>query len=394
MKVLLVADTFPPSRNSGAVQLRDLAREFTRQGHQVTVMLPSASQSVAWLIEDVDGVQVLRLKAPKTKDISYIRRTLGEIIMPWAMLWNLKKSPLAKDKWDGLVWYVPSIFFGPLVRKIMRTSSCKGYLIVRDIFPEWVVDMGLMHKGLAYKFFSWIAGHQYKLANTIGVQSKGNLIYFDKIYESEAKVEVLFNWLAQPNPVKSVFRLEESVLSGRKVFVYAGNMGIAQGMDILIGLAEKFLPRNDVGFIFVGRGSELKRLRLKALDLKLDNVLFLDEISSDEILDIYRQCAVGLVSLDARHKSHNIPGKFLSYLQSGLPVIASVNSGNDLIDLINSEKIGIACGNNDLEELFVISRNILIEIDSGFDFQHQCRNVFLKYFSVEKAVRQIIKGVK
>ena len=86
MRIALIADTFPPLRTSGAVQLRDLSREFARQGHLLTVLLPSPDQQDLWVLEETDGVQVLRLKAPRTKDIGYVRRTLGEFVMPFAML--------------------------------------------------------------------------------------------------------------------------------------------------------------------------------------------------------------------------------------------------------------------------------------------------------------------
>ena len=113
------------------------------------------------------------------------------------------------------------------------------------------------------------------------------------------------------------------------MFVYAGNMGIAQGMDVLLDLAEKLRSRKDVGFLFVGRGSDAARLQSIAAQKQLDNVVFFDEIDPDGIPDLYAQCHAGIVALDSRHKSHNIPGKFLTYMQNGMPVLACVNSGND-----------------------------------------------------------------
>ena len=101
MRIALIADTFPPLRTSGAVQLRDLSREFVLQGHALTVMLPAADIDQPWLIEDMDGVRVLRLRAPKTKDMGYVRRTISEFWMPFAMRRNLEKCPLAREQWDG-----------------------------------------------------------------------------------------------------------------------------------------------------------------------------------------------------------------------------------------------------------------------------------------------------
>jgi hypothetical protein len=52
-------------------------------------------------------------------------------------------------------------------------------------------------------------------------------------------------------------------------------------------------------------------------------VLLFDAIHPDDLPDLYAQCDVGIVSLDPRHKSHSIPGKFLTYMQSGLSVLIS-----------------------------------------------------------------------
>ena len=136
MRLALVADTFPPLRTSGAVQLRDLSREFVRQGHSLCVLLPAPDQREPWALEEVEGAQVLRLKAPRTKNIGYMHRTLAELAMPFAMLQSLHESPLAKKRWDGVVWYAPSIFHGPLVSALKKSSNVKSYLIIRDIFPS------------------------------------------------------------------------------------------------------------------------------------------------------------------------------------------------------------------------------------------------------------------
>lgn len=397
MRIALIADTFPPHRTSGAVQLRDLAREFARQGHALTVLLPSPGQNGPWTLEEIDGVQVLRLKAPRTKDIGYIRRTLAELAMPFAMLQQFRKSPWANERWDGVVWYAPSIFHGPLVNALKKRSRCKSYLIIRDIFPEWAADMGLIGRGsLPYRFFDAVSRYQYSVADVIGVQTLGNQGYFKQwLQRPGRRLEVLKNWLGEPKQARCPIRVNETALDGRKVLVYAGNMGIAQGMDILLDLAEKLRYRTDVGFLFVGRGSENTRLKKLAEYRKLDNVVFYDEIHPDEIPDLYAQCSAGIVALDQRHKSHNIPGKFLTYMQSGLPVLANVNAGNDLAKLIRDEQVGQVCESNQLDELLRLTDTLLMEIESQADvFSNRCRSLFEREFSVERAVRQIVTALR
>ena len=394
MRIALIADTFPPLRTSGAVQLRDLSREFARQGHQLTVLLPASDLDRDWELQNADGVEVLRLRAPRTKDIGYVRRTLGELLMPFAMLRNLRKSPLARQKWDGVVWYAPSIFHGPLASALKRASGCKGYLIIRDIFPEWAVDMGLMGRGLPYRFFDAVARYQYSVADVIGVQTPGNLAYFEKWRQQPGRtLEVLQNWLGEPAKKPCAIRVDATLLAGRKVFVYAGNMGVAQGMDRVLDLAERLLHRPDVGFLFVGRGSDAARLKTTAQARGLSNVVFFDEIDPDEIPDLYAQCSVGIVALDPRHQSHNIPGKFLTYMQSGLPVLANVNTGNDLAALIRREQVGQVCESNDVEQLARMAETLLSQISTDLALPLRCSQLFARQFSVEQAVCQILTAL-
>jgi glycosyltransferase involved in cell wall biosynthesis len=394
MRIALIADTFPPLRSSGAVQLRDLTREFARQGHALTVLLPSPDQQAPWALEQTDGVQVLRLKAPRTKDIGYVRRTLGELAMPFAMLRQFRKSPLATEQWDGVIWYAPSIFHGPLASALKKSSDCKGYLIIRDIFPEWAVDMGLMGRGLPYRFFDAVARYQYSVADVIGVQTPGNRGYFDKWrLQPGRQLEVLPNWLDKQALARCPIRVNKTSLAGRKVFVYAGNMGIAQGMDILLDLAERLSSRIDVGFLFLGRGSDAARLRGSAKDRKLDNVLFYDEIHPDEIPDLYAQCSAGIVALDPRHKSHNIPGKFLTYMQSGLPVLANINAGNDLAQMIRDEQVGQVCESNRVDDLVQFVNQLLDQIESDAQMPSRCQSLFEREFAVEKTIRQIVAAL-
>ena len=394
MRIALIADTFPPLRTSGAVQLRDLSWEFARQGHQLTVLLPASDLDRDWELQNADGVEVLRLRAPRTKDIGYVRRTLGELLMPFAMLRNLRKSPLARQKWDGVVWYAPSIFHGPLARALKRASGCKGYLIIRDIFPEWAVDMGLMGRGLPYRFFDAVARYQYSVADMIGVQTPGNLAYFEKWRQQPGRtLEVLQNWLGEPAKKPCAIRVDATLLAGRKVFVYAGNMGVAQGMDRVLDLAERLLHRPDVGFLFVGRGSDAARLKTTAQARGLSNVVFFYEIDPDEISDLYAQCSVGIVALDPRHQSHNIPGKFLTYMQSGLPVLANVNTGNDLAALIRREQVGQVCESNDVEQLARMAETLLSQISTDLALPLRCSQLFARQFSVEQAVCQILTAL-
>jgi glycosyltransferase involved in cell wall biosynthesis len=394
MRVVILADTFPPQRTSGAVQLRDLAREFAEQGHEPTVIVPSGEIDVAWKIETAMRVTILRCRTPGTKDIGYVRRTINEMRLPYTLLRALRESKLTRAPWGGIIWYSPSIFLGPIVRVLRRESGCRSYLILRDIFPEWAVDMGLMGRGLAYQFFKLVERHQYSAADTIGLQTKANLPYMsDWAKQPGRKLEVLQNWLSEGQNTGCRIRIEQTKLAGRKIFVYAGNMGVAQGIGIFIELAARMRMREDVGFLFVGRGRDAAQFVETADAQEFGNLLYNDEIEPDEIPGLLAQCHVGIVSLDPRHTTHNIPGKFLTYMRAGLPVLARTNPGNDLEKLINDERVGRVCIGGD-----VITLQRLVDelIANPVEFHAMCgrgQGLWKRLFSSATAVKQIVAAL-
>ena len=393
--IAVIADSYYPARTSAATQLKDLAIEINNQGISPLVIIPDSGLDQAWKLEVLSGVRVLRLKSPKTKDVGYIRRTAAEFLMPYFMWMRYLMSPLSSEKLDGVIWYSPTIFWAPFVKRLKKKSSCRSYLILRDIFPEWALDLGLMRRGLAYRFFKWIEASQYKIADTIGVQAANNIQYLKNWSPFNLKhIEVLQNWLSESSPAICSISVEDTFLAGRKIFVYAGNMGVAQGMGVVLDLAESLLNRTDIGFLMVGRGSEYVDLKRQATNRSLSNILFFDEIDSAEIPALYRQCSVGMVILDPRHRTHNIPGKFLSYMQSGLPVLAKINPGNDLVDLINKTQVGYAYIGSSVAELRDIVEALVDKLMPTDRMELRCKNLAKELFSTEVAVKQILTALE
>ncbi len=390
MKMALIADTYPPLRTSGAIQMRDLAMELSSQGHAVTVIVPSQSCAESWNLESTDSVRVLRLKIPSTKDLGYLKRTINESRMPFIMRSRLNKSPLRAERWDAAIWYSPSIFLGPVAKFIKSKGRCKGYLILRDIFPKWAVDMGLLRKGLAYGYFKLVERYQYSVADIIGVQSASNLDYLAAWSGRQGRrVEILNNWLAESPLSGCRIVMSKTRLAGRKVFVYTGNMGVAQGAEFLVDLATRFKTRTDVGFLFVGRGSAVLHLKELVETRGLDNTLFHEEIDPHEIPGLLSQCYVGMIALDPRHKTHNFPGKFLAYMQAGIPVLARLNAGNDLTTLINESGVGLAYVGNEIEELRAYAARLCDDPVMHDVMAEKARELSRRKFSAAIAASQI-----
>jgi glycosyltransferase involved in cell wall biosynthesis len=390
--IALISTDYPPLRTSAAVQLRDLAQQFALLGHRPVVIVPSPISDRPWMIERLDGIEVLRVAAPPTRAQSFVHRALAEMWLPFAMLRNVRKSPFRSAKWDLLVWYSPPIFFGPLISALRRRSGARTYLILRDIFPEWAVDLGLVRKGPVYLVFKAVAALQYAVAEVIGVQTPSNLAYLSRWASPKRRIEVLHNWLAVTPDVGCSIAVEKTVLAGRKIFVYIGNMGIAQGMDIFIELIQSLRHRGDIGFLFVGRGSEFAKLEAEKASRELNNVLFFGEIDSSEIPGLLAQCQVGLVALHPDHKTHNIPGKFVSYVHYGLPVLARVNAGTDLERIIEDNGVGKVYVGNSVSELKRLAEELADNDAMRHAMSELGRELGGRMFSPAAAARQIAAG--
>lgn len=392
--IALVAPVFPPIKISASVQLNDLAIEFCRQGFKITVFVPSDEICNPYKIVNDGDMEIISLKVPKSRDKPYIIRTIAELLMPFFMLRNYKKIKSHPRYFSGIVWYSPPIFLSPFIKFLMKENSCLNYLIVRDIFPEWALNLGLLKKGMIYNFFKYFEKQQYKIANVIGVQAQGNLKFFDKkTNHKQNSIEVLNNWLYAAKSKKCTIDFSAPGLKDKKIIIYAGNMGVAQDLDFFIELAAKMQSKKDICFLFVGRGSNKENMIKKTNSLKIKNLQFFDEIDPQELNSLLKKCHIGILSLDRRHRTHNIPGKFLTYLSVGLPVFALINSNNDLHSIIKKYDVGYSLSDYSIKSMEKILTKQLLELEIK-SYSKNCKQLYEEMFLPEKAVKQIIKALK
>ncbi len=394
MKIALISSHFYPLKTSCAVQMKDLADELFQLGHEPIVIVPSHGINQKIIRQKIDNIEIFRIPAFKITEIGNYRRAINEVLLPICMIYGIKKINFPIKDLNAVIWYSPSIFFGPVVKFLKNKSNCPTYLILRDIFPEWALDLELINKNFSYFFFKMVAKFQYSLANVIGVQTQSNLVYFKEWAQyPNRKLEVLNNWQSPKIEKLTSIDLKNTNLYGRKIFVYIGNMGIAQGMNVLIDLAESLKTSGDIGFLFVGRGSLMNKLQKLSLNKQLNNILFFDEIAPEEIPNLLKLCHVGLIALDLRHKTHNIPGKFISYIQAGLPVLARINPDTDLEKLIQKENLGEVYSGTKLNEFKLLAEKLIHDQLKLKKMSDCCFKISKKLFSSNSAAKQIISSL-
>jgi glycosyltransferase involved in cell wall biosynthesis len=390
LRILILVDCYYPSLKSSAKLVHDLAVELYVRGHQAVVLTPSDSISGNLEIGNEDGVTVARVQTAQIKGATKLQRALREAYLS-ANMWRRASNFLKGNPCDLILFYSPTIFFGALVRKLKNLWGCPAYLILRDIFPDWAADAGILKKGLIYGFFRRTALDQYRAADVIAVQSPANLKHFARAYPGERfQLEVLFNWtrLDEEGLPQTNFR-ESLGLQDKTVFLYGGNIGAAQDMDNILRLAARLDAHYDIHFLLVGEGTEVPRLKKIIESSGARNIQIICGLPQKDYLSMVSEFDFGLVSLDARLTSHNVPGKLLSYLYWGLPVLASVNSGNDLFGLLESNQAGFCLVNGDDERLAAAALRLAGDANLRSSMRTNARRLLEQSFSVNHAVDQI-----
>ena len=391
MKILIIVVYYLPSTQSSAKLIYDLATELRRQGHEPVVLAPDSDISGDIQVTNEEGVTVVRVRSGKIKNASKYVRTINEVRLS-QVLWSRGKRYFRGNRCDLVICYSPSIFFGPLVKRLKELYQCGSYLIMRDIFPQWALDMGLLKPGMVFNYFKRKELENYDAADIIGIQSPGNFHYYrENGLDKKYRLEVLYNWvtLSERDVEFKNYRKQLS-LDGKVVFFYGGNVGVAQDMDNIVRLAERLVDEPRAFFLIVGDGSEVERLRGLIAEKGLKNIVLLDAVDQFEYLAMLSEFDVGLITLDHKLKTHNFPGKMLGYMSNSMPTLASVNPDNDLTVLFDTIKAGFVCINGEDDKLTEYALLLVQDPELRKELGRNSRRLLETTFSVEQAASQIL----
>jgi glycosyltransferase involved in cell wall biosynthesis len=393
MNIAIIGDdSLPTSTLVHAKMLHELAVEFKKTGHTAILISPGTPHQSNPIDKDViDGIDYWNFRSGWLRGKGKLNRAINETLMSFRA-WSAIKPELKHSNFDLIVYYSPSIFFGPFVKKLKKQCNAKTYLVLRDMFPQWAVDEGLIRKGsFIEKYFRYFEKLNYSVADKIGLMSPKNKVIFDSNTDHLYPTEVLYNWAALTPIDLPSFKLREKLdLEGKIIFFYGGNIGHAQDMGNLLRLAKSMLRIENSHFILLGQGDEVNLVQSTILNEKLTNTSFLSSVTQDEYKAILQEIDIGLFSLAASHKSHNFPGKLLGYMHTSLPVLGSVNVGNDLIEIINEHKAGFVSVNGDDVSFLKAAKELCDNYQLRTEIGNNGRLLLKDMFSVESAAKNIL----
>lgn len=327
----------------------DLIRKFRDEGHDMYVVTPDERRNKGITrIERSDNIYILRVKTLNFQKTNVIEKGISTILIEYQFL-NSIKTHFADIKFDIVIYSTPPITFTKTIRYIRQRDQAKSYLLLKDIFPQNAVDIGMIGSGgLIHRYFRKKEKRLYANSDYIGCMSDANVSYLLRNNPQVNKEIVEVN----PNsiePAVTVFSSEQKLSVRDKynipvestLFIYGGNLGKPQGISFLIEVLNSHLNKTNVFFLIAGAGTKFPAIKSWFERYQPTNVLLLSELPKKEYDLLLQSGDAGLIFLDKRFTIPNFPSRLLPYLENKLPVLAATDKNTDLGTVIEKNGFGL-----------------------------------------------------
>jgi colanic acid biosynthesis glycosyl transferase WcaI len=351
MRVLLVNNLFDPEPS---VRGLTFAKGLVERGHEVHVLtgFPNypggrvyPGYKMRWHSEErVEGVGITRVAMFPSHSGSGVARALSYVSTAAS---EALRAALWRKRFD-----VCHVQFGPIpliwpALVARRMSGAKILADVQDIWPESVVDSGMLPPYAEHLVTAW-SRWAYSKADRLVVLSPGYKNALVAAGISPAKVEVVFNWCDEGKLGRPTDHVPDNVLfPGAFNVVYAGNLGKLQGIDTILDAAKRVAASHpQVAFVLVGDGVESARLRKRIEGERIGNVRMTGRLAMTEVNAIQRKADLLLIHLEpTRLTRMAVPSKVQSCLASGAPILVAAEG--DAASLVEQSGGGVVCAPRD-----------------------------------------------
>ena len=403
--ICIISDNFIPAKISAAGMICNLANELNQNDYKVTCVYGGYSYQDILLhcqaseVRFLDDVQLINSSAfLSLRKGGNFRRFLYEILLS-VLLFVKVLLFLNKKKFDLVIWYGPSSLLWPVVFLIKLLSKAKVYYVLRDIFPNWLIDLGVIKNKLLINFLKIVSSPQFLVPDVIGVETEQNLQYVLSKNLTTRRVEVLNNWpsLRNGSKINNYLPAFHNYIKKNHLNIqglYIGNTSVAHDLKT----AKKWLYdySKDLDFKFnmnfftsENQSHSKEKIKLKITEKHWGQV-------NDYCLPyIIKNMDFGIVTLNSKLITQNIPGKFVSYIQFGVPVLCFVNKDSSLAEMVNKYNCGLVV---DLSDDLIDNKNKInnflgvISLKNNL-YSKNAKKLFVNIFDTKLVIKTILNSV-
>lgn len=381
----------------------DLLREFRNHGHRVFSVssYERRTEKNTEIIKEKGHVG-LHVQIGNITKCSMIEKGVSTLLIEQQYKKAIQRY-FSKVKFDLVLYSTPPITLVGVVDYIKKRDNAVTYLLLKDIFPQNAVDIGLMSKngakGLLYKYFRMKEKKLYAISDFIGCMSQANVDYVLKHNpEIPAEIVEVCPNCTEPRDMSCTdeerieIRKKYNIPLDKRVFVYGGSLGKPQGIPFLIKCLNTQRHNSKTFFLIVGGGTDFAKIEDYIAKKNPDNVKLMASLPKEDYDKMVAACDVGMIFLDHRFTIPNFPSRLLSLMQAKLPVLAVTDSNTDIGKIIVDSGFGWWCESSDTKA-FNTSVCQAMESDTKV-LGERAYSYLLKNYTSEIGYKIIMKRLK
>ncbi len=397
MRVLFISIAWPgPGRRNLYTDLMD---EFISEGHSV-VVLATAESGINGFVEynKERDMEVLRISSGKIRKASYARKIIALFTLGPRMN-SATKRFLGDRQFDLILGATPPITLSRLYRKLKYRYQAPFYLMLKDIWPQGSVDLGVISKyGLPWLYLRSHEIRLYKVADHIGCMSPKGATYLlaNNRFLLPSKVEVCPNSIRptreseipDPKGIRKKYHIPEDAC----VFLFSGNLGVGHGLHFLVDVIQSLSDYKKAFFVIGGAGTQYQYLERRFSEFSPGNAFLYNWLPREDFEKILSTSDVGLILL-YKYTNPQFPSRLLSYLDYSKPTLCAITPETDMGVIVEKENCGKSVSHGD-KEAFINAVKLFSEhpVERKKMGNHG-RSLLLKMYTAAHSYRTIIRHI-
>lgn len=367
LRLVVICPHFTPDLAPTGEVMASIVAELVARGHRIHVVsaLPwyqhhAIEQGWGGAMvrhEDVSWGRITRVHPFPTDKRNIPARALA--FAGFTLLAGLAGA-MTRSRPDAVLAMSPPLTLGAAGWAVARARRIPFVFNIQDVFPDVAVELGAITRPSVIAAASWLERISYRHADAVTVLSDdlrdnvaAKIVDRGQAEGARAgggKVRVIPNFIdtdwIRPRDRENAYRREFG-LSGKRVVMYAGNVGLSQSLDLMLSAAAHLAHEPDVVFVINGGGTARPGLEQRARGLT--NVRFVDMQPKARLPEVVAAADVHVVPLRTGLARSSVPSKLYSILAAGRPLVASVDQGTEVARTVDQAHAGLAVPPDDPE---------------------------------------------
>lgn len=398
MKILFITISWPET--GGNNLYTDLINELKCKGHLVTVLASRPQRTGKSTACDIENdVKILRVSTGNITKTKPVEKILSLILLNYQFKKAIKKY-LNDSEFDLLLFNTPPITLVGLLEYLKNKYNCFFYLLLKDLWPYGFSDNNIIKKnGIIYKYFKMQEKRLYELADSIGCMSPRGVEFVHKNYPeiNQGKLEVCPNAISVHQNNKSFdsksIKKKFGVPKDAVIFCISGNLGLGHGLKFLVQMIKALHDYKKAFFLISGSGTQFKTVEKFFLNEKPGNARLFKYLPQDEYEQLTSICDVGMIFLDRKYSYPQFPSRILSYLESKMAILCSVNEATDIGIIVEKYGAGLNTLHGDSESFISAVKMLSENPEQTKEMGENAFQLLKNEYDVKKASEIILKRV-